>query len=642
MEHPQFKRRLKAILLADVVGYSRLMNLDEAGTHVKVNNYTKDLIEPKIAGHGGRLIRTMGDGFLAEFDSAADAVASGLEIQEGLRTDNAVGSDPRIWLRIGINTGDVIADDGDIYGHSVNIAARLEGLAEPGEVYVTRAVRDQLEGQLGLSFEDRGERRVKNIARPIRIYRVKCFEREPTRSPLDALLAHGRRLLHAPFALQQRSVVLSTILLSVTVTLSIGALPIRLDYSRPPNKASIMVAPFRNSGNDPDQDYVADAITDNLTTDLSRLSNILVISRATAFTFKGEIVDPRDIGRDLGVRYLLEGSVTKTGLKVQTNAQLIDTQSAAQIWADRFDNEVTDLFALQQAVTSRIASTLNLQPDRAKSRRTIADKVVDPEAADLRLRAMALLIHWFEPNSTSSARQSFEESVRRDPQSAETWAQLANVLLADYLNRWNDAEKDPVARENVVRRAEEAVEEALKLDPSVALAHYASGFIRRIRGDHQGALDSFERALGLDPNFAGAYAQKANELVFLGRADEAAPWVTKAIRLSPRDPSMGVFYWILGRAYFVARNYNDAIIWLRKSVELRPNLWFNRAHLVSAYKLAGNDQEASAALNEFNNRFNGYDLAHITSIYNNDSYQDGAFRASLQELYKGLRLAGMS
>ena len=309
---------MKAILLADVVGYSRLMSVDEAGTHAKVNNYTKDLIEPKIAEHGGRLIRTMGDGFLAEFDSAADAVACGIEIQEGLRRDDAnAGGDRRIWLRIGINTGDVIADDHDIYGHSVNIAARLEGLAEPGEVYVTRAVRDQLEGQPGLPFEDRGERRVKNIKTPIHVYRVKRAE-----APPHFLIALARRFSPARLRLTARGTVFSGAILATVVSAGVAGLPMWRDQSDVAPRASIVVLPFENFSGDPAETYFADAITDDLTTDLSRLPGTFVISRATAFTYKGKAVDVREVGRR--VRRAL-----RLGRQHQTSGHACPDQCAA-------------------------------------------------------------------------------------------------------------------------------------------------------------------------------------------------------------------------------------------------------------------------------------------------------------------------
>src|SRR6516225_2199551 len=538
MGDAHLRRRLTAILMADVVGYSRLMEVDEEGTHRRLVGYVKDLFEPKIAENHGRVIRTAGDSFLVEFDSTIDAVRCGLDIQHELAERNTgVAIDRRIQLRIGVNAGDVIVENQDICGNSVNIAARLEGLAEPGGVCVTRGVRDQLEGQPNLSFEDRGERRVKNIARPIRVYRVRQVQ--------EKNLPRGRfprawYLLQTQLVLHWRGAGLMGVALAGAAAVTVAALPIRRDYSLMSPRASIMVLPFRNASNDPEQDYFADAVTDNLTTDLSRLSDTSVISPATAFTYKGKGSDPREIGREFGVRYLLEGSIRKVGMKVQTNAHLVDTRSAAHIWADRFDNDLTELSELQDAITGRIASSLHIQLVQAENRRAIAERPADPDAIDLRLRAMALLMSSITPEHHMSARQFLEESVRLDPQSAESWSQLATLLVGcDYLNHWNEAKDSPEAAKNLLQRGEAAVQEALKLDPSIAQAHFADGFIRRVKGDHQGALDAFDRAVQLDANFASALAQKANQLVMVGRPKEAPPSALKAITL--RSPRSG--YW---------------------------------------------------------------------------------------------------
>jgi adenylate cyclase len=640
MERAHLRRRLTAVLLADVVGYSRLMSIDEEGTHVRLADHVKELIEPKIAESRGRLIRSMGDGLLVEFDSALDAVRCGLAIQGELADrDDGVNRDRRIRLRIGINTGDVIVDERDIYGNSINIAARLEGLAEPGEVYVTRGVRDQLQGYPGLSFEDRGDQRVKNIKTPIRVYRVKRVQEQQRRALPWGLVHMGQLFSQAAFRFSPRVTFLSTVILAVAASIGVGGLPTWRGHPQLSPRASIMVLPFRNSSDDPAEDYFADAVTDDLTTDLSRLSDTLVIARATAFTYKGKAVDARDIGREFGVRYVLEGSIRKVGMKVQTNAQLVDTGSAAHIWADRFDNELTDLSELEDAVTGRIASSLHIQLVKAENRRAIAERAADPDAIDLRLRAMAHLINDFTHENTLAARNSLEESVGRDPHSADAWSQLAFVLVSDFLNGWNDA------REKEFARAEEALRNALRIDRSVALAHLADGFIRRVHGDHQGALDAFDLALQLDPNLALACAQKANQLVFLGRAKEAPPLVTKAINISPRDPSIGVFYWVIGRAYFAMKDYDNAIIWLQKSVQRRPTLWFSRAHLISAYALTGRLQEddAQAALSEYRAKFSNWPLQpRILDYYAKEiPNHHPAFHATLEELYKGLRLAGV-
>ncbi len=630
------KRRMTAVLLADVVGYSRLMSTDEDATHVMLTECFGGMIEPKISEHGGHLIRSSGDGLLIEFDSALDAVRCGIEIQQELRTRNAsVDTEHRFQMRIGVNAGDVIVDERDIYGNSVNIAARLETLAEPGELFVTNSVRDQLLGHPDLAFEDRGRHRLKNIDPPIHVFRVSGAQEEKTPSLLRRVRLAARRgleLFSAP-----RPIFVAAIL---AVAAIVGALQVWHGERMHSAQASIMVLPFRSMSNNLEEGYFADAVTDDLTTDLSRMTDTVVIARATAFTYKGKIVDPRQIGQDCDVRYLLEGSIRKIGTKVQANAHLVDAHSAVAIWADQFDSDITDLFELQEAVTGRIASSLGIQLVKAESRRR--EQTKDPNAIDMRLRAMAILIESITPPHNLAARKYLQESVRLSPLSANAWSQLADVLMRDYWNFWNEAEKDANARADLLKQAEDALQKAFSLDPTVALSHMDDGFIRRAKGDHQGALDAFDRALALDPNLALGYAQKANQLVFMGHPQEAPPLVLKAIRLSPRDPAISIFYWVLGRAYFAMKNYDEAIIWLRKSVAERPTVWFSRAHLVSAFALTGNGTDAAAALKDFSNALPGYTLTRIQDIYLKEILTSiQRFETTLQELYKGLQQAGM-
>lgn len=639
MESAPLRRRLKAILLADVVGYSRLMSLDEEGTHVRLADYVKDLIEPKIAEYHGRLIRSMGDGFLVEFDSAVDAVRCGLDVQGALADHNTgVARDRRIQLRIGINTGDVIVDERDIYGNSVNIAARLEGLAEPGEIYVTRGVRDQLQGYPAFSFEDKGDRRVKNIQYPIRVYRVRHLHDQSRKVPPSALVICGHFFSRAASYLNARAVTLGIVTLALAVAVAGLSLPIWRDHSRLPPHASIVVLPFNNLSNDPGEDYFADAVTDDLTTDLSRLSGTFVIARATAFTYKGKAVDARQIGQECGVRYLLEGSIIRIKTRVQTNARLIDAGSGLQLWADRFENEVADLFELQEAITGRIAASLDIQLVRAESRRAIAERVANPDGVDLRLRAMGLYISGITPEHTLAARRLLEEALRLDPRSGEAWAWLADLVASDYLNRWNDTGKDQL------EEAATAVERALAIDQTLALAHFANGLVQRAKGEHQAALDAFSQALKLNPSFARAYAQGAAQLVNVGRPKEAPPLVEKAIKLSPRDPSLGVFYWIIGRAEFFSADYHNAIASLEKSVGLRQNLWYNRLYLVSAYALVGNQDQASRVLSEFNShpQFHGYTLERVDLSEGANPNENPVVVAGRQKFHEGLLKAGMA
>jgi adenylate cyclase len=646
MDRAHLKRRLTAVMIADVVGYSRLMSVDEESTHLRLSDHIKNSIEPKISEHGGRLVRTAGDGLLVEFDSAVDAVYCALDIQHKLAELGAgIAANRRLRLRIGINAGDVITDNRDIYGNSVNIAARLEGLAEPGEIYVSRSVRDQLQGHPDLLFEDRGLRKAKNLSQPIRIYRVRRVEQRQRHAFPAGLLDRTRALSEAIFVAHRRSAIWTSILLAAAASVTVAALPLRRDYALLSPRASIMVLPFRNVSDNPGQDYFADAVTDDVTTDLSRLSDTVVISPGTAFTYKGKAVDPRQIGREFGVRYLLEGSIRKDGMHVQTNAQLVDTRSAAHIWADRFHTELADLSELQDAITGRIASSLNIQLIQAENRRAIADRPADPDAIDLRLRATALLMSSITPEHSLAARRDLEESVRLDPQSAGSWSQLATLLVGcDYFNHWNEAKDSPEAAKNLLQRGEAAVQEALKIDPSIAQAHFADGFIRRAKGDHQGALDAFDRAVQLDANFASALAQKANQLVMVGRPKKAPPPALKAITLSPRDPAIGVFYWILGRAYFVMEDYSNAIVWLRKSAEVRPNVWYSRAYMLAAYALTGRhvQPEGVAALSDYKGAFGGYTVQRIRELYEKElPHTDPVVQASIQALYDGLQKAGV-
>jgi adenylate cyclase len=646
MERLQLKRRLTAVLLADVVGYSRLMNVDEEGTHVRLADCVKTLIEPTVALHEGRLVRSKGDGLLVEFDSAVNAVNCAVDIQRGLAARDDVGAgDRKLELRIGINSGDVIVHENDIYGNSVNIAARLEGLAEPGGISVTAAVREQLLGHPGLFFEDTGDRWVKNIDRPIRVYRVTSESAEESGTFSDASRILGRRFAGRMFRLS-RATIFGIGMVAMAATIGIAGLPM---WHRQPllsAQASIMVLPFRNL-NGPGEDYFADAVTNDLTTDLSRLSDTMVIARATAFTYKGKPADAREIRREFGVRYILAGSIQRIGTRVQANAELIDTSSTSSLWAERFQSALTDPFELQEAVTGRIAASLHLQLVRAENRRTIAERTTDPDAYDLRLRAMAYVIDKLTPENTLAARRALEKSLALDPNSAEAWSELAYVLMIDFFRSWNNATKELVAQ------AEEAVQKTYR---SVALAHLVEGWIRRVKGDHQGALDAFDEALQLDPNLATAWAQKANELVFLGRAKEAPALAMKAIDLSPRDPDLGAFYFSMGRAYFTmaatsgtrpeaaANDYDNAIHRLQKSVQERPTTWFNRAFLISAYALTGRleQHEAQAALHEYREKFKNWPLDPKIKDYCMQTRYRNAhpdFEATLQEFLRGLQIA---
>lgn len=613
-------RRLTAVLLADVVGYSGMMSRDEDKTHARVALHVRELIEPKVAAYGGRFVRSMGDGMLVEFPSALDAVRCALDIQRGL--SERQGDEPdRIQLRIGINTGDVLVDKRDIYGTSVNITARLESLAAPGTVCVSQSIYDQTRSHPGLFFAAKGAYRVKNIDYPIQVFEVSD---KPIRVSRVASLLGNRT------AWTVAGTVSTLLLASAAGVLTFDNRQVVARTN------SIIVLPFRNVDGNPKDDYLADAITDDLTVELSRLRRAFVIAAATALTYKGKPIDARQIGREIGARYALEGTVRRVAAVVQVNAQLIDTETGTNLWADRFTHETSSLLDLQDAVIGRIARSLNDQfVKNVEAQREVGSFAADGNPLDERLRVMALT-KTPTPERSFEARQHAEAGLQADPNSAHLWGLLANVLVSDYLNAWNGAGLPEVDR------AEGAADKAISLDPSVAVAHYARGFVRRVRGDHAGALKAFDEAIRLDPNFARAYAQKANELVFLGRASEAIPEVEKAVRLSPKDPSIGVFHWVRGRAYFTLGDYPNAIKWLRQSVEVRPNLWFSQAWLTAAYALNDQQKDAEAARENFEKTFPKYPLARITEVYGKETqYDNPTVKTAAAELLKGLREAGL-
>jgi TolB-like protein/cytochrome c-type biogenesis protein CcmH/NrfG len=401
-------------------------------------------------------------------------------------------------------------------------------------------------------------------------------------------------------------------------------------------KASIMVLPFRNASGDPAQDYFTDAVTSDLTVDLSRMRDIVVISAATALTYKGSTLDPRQIGRELDVRYLVVGSIGRSGDLVRTNVQLLDATSGTQLWGDRFEHRFVDLSGLEDAITGRIAASLNIQLVRAEGRR--AEATPQPDALDLRLRATSLFYSSMAPEHTRATRELLQRSAALDPSSAETWARLGEVIVSDYLTSWNDTGREQL------RVAEDAVRNALRIDPNHALAHVVQGLVQRARGEHQEALVAFNRAIELDRNFALAYACKGNELTLLGRPAEAPPFVEQAIRLSPHDASIGMFQWIIGRALFFTGQYEESIPWLRRSIETRPNLWFTRLYLVSACALSEMPEQAARALSEFNRLFSDpvYTLAVVEARERATPNDNPIVVAARDKFHEGLLRAGLA
>jgi TolB-like protein/class 3 adenylate cyclase/tetratricopeptide (TPR) repeat protein len=588
-------RRLAAILAADVAGYSRLMGADEEGTHERVQSHLRELVNPKIADHRGRVVKNTGDGFLAEFQSVVDAVRCAAEVQRGMAELNADSPpEKRIQFRIGINLGDVIVEEHDIFGDGVNVAARLEALAEPGGICVSRMVRDNVRDKLDCAFEDLGEQQVKNIARLVRVYRV---------SDRGAELA-GATVPSVP---------------SISQTVIAPRL-------------SIVVLPFTNLSNDPDQQYFADGITEDLTTELSRLENMFVISRNTAFTYRNQPIGTKQIGRELGVRYVLEGSVRRLGNQVRVNVQLIDAETDAHLWAERFDGDTEDLFVLKDEVTRRIAFALDVQLINAEATR----KIDDPDALDCILRGRAAEAKPPTRDTYAEAIGWFERALALDPGSAQAQSLLADVLVGRVLDQMTDTAAADIAR------AEDLLGQALGQSPSDPVARYAKGNLLRQARRCEAAILEYETVIELDRNAAGAYANLGWCKFLTGAIEEAIPALEYALRLSPRDNRAGNWCGRIGVVHLLQSQTDEAILWLEKASSINPALPFVHAVLASAYGLKGKTELAAAKLREARNL--GGTGSYLSSIRTEEMEYLGVpkIRALYEATYfAGLRKAGM-
>ncbi|CCE09335.1 putative adenylate cyclase 3 (ATP pyrophosphate-lyase 3) (Adenylyl cyclase 3) [Bradyrhizobium sp. STM 3843] len=614
------QRRLMAVMLADVVGYSRMMSRSEDETHTRLTAITRDVIDPTIAEFGGRLVRSMGDGLLAEFVSATEAVRCALEIQRGLARRQGNETDP-IRLRIGINTGDVLVGHRDIYGNSVNIAARIEAVAAPGTICVSQSIYDQTRAQPEFFFASRGRHRVKNIPYRISVYEV--ADQPIRRSLLAGLGAHWVGLAAAGMT-------------AVVATMAISAVLLLRETPALARTNRIVVLPFTTADGNPADDYLADAITDDVTSELSRLRRAWVIASATAFTYKNSANEPREIGRVLKVRYALAGNVRRTGAIVRVNARLIDTASGANVWDNSFAYETSSLLDLEDRLLGRVATSLNDDVKRLGVRHEVGTLAADHNPLDARMRAMAASTGYATPEKFLETRRNAEAGLKADPDNARLLALTAHTLMGDVLNGWNGAGSAEV------ERAEAAARKAISLDPGVPLAHFALGYVLRLHGDHAAALASFQEAIRIDPNFARGYAQAANALVFLGKPADALPMVETALELSPNDPAVGVFYWVKGRAYFALGDYPKAIEALSESARVRPNLWYVQAWLASAYALTDQDAKASEALGVFSTRFGAqFNLDRVTQYYQEEQYKNPTLQTASTEMLKGLRKAGL-
>jgi TolB-like protein/class 3 adenylate cyclase len=556
------ERRLAAILAADVAGYSRLIGADEGGTLERLKALRRELLDPKIAEHHGRLVKTTGDGLLVEFGSVVDALRCAVEVQREMVGRNAgVPSSNRIEFRIGINVGDIVVEDGDIFGDGVNVAARLEGLAEPGGICVSARVQEDAAGKLELVFEDLGEQQLKNIARPVRVYRV--LSESPLPNPLPDAgegSARSARVGAAPAL----------------------ALPL-------PDKPSIAVLPFANMSGDPEQEYFVDGMVEEIITALSRIRWLFVIARNSTFTYKGRTVDVKEVGRELGVRYVLEGSVRKAGMQVRITGQLIDALAGTHLWADRFDGSLEDVFELQDRVAVSVAGVIEPALQAAEMRRSAARPTIDLTAYDLYLRALASFFP-ITKERIFAALGLLEQAIAIDRHYGPALSWAANCHVQLVREGWaEEPERSRRKASDLARRALQVAEN----DPGI-LAN--SALVRAHFGEDIGAMIGLvDRALALNPSFARGWYVSGFLRLWAGQPDLAIAHAETALRLSPRE-RVGVPLEVIGTACFVKRQFDEAASKLLLAIQDNPGATASYRWLAACYAHMGRLDEARAII----------------------------------------------
>jgi TolB-like protein/class 3 adenylate cyclase/cytochrome c-type biogenesis protein CcmH/NrfG len=617
----RLKRKLAAILHADIVGFSRLSGEDEEGTYRKLRTHL-DFFAETIQSHNGCVVNTAGDAVLAEFPTASDALNCAALVQQAFQEKNRdIPEEQRLRFRIGVNLGEVIVDRNDIYGDGVNVAARLEGLAEPGGICISQAVHAAVGRRLDLAYQDIGQQQVKNIAEPVHAYQVLLDGAAPSAKP-EAAPRRTAALIAGGLAL-------------CLVLAGAGWLGFeRLSEETGPEDAmvaledslpSIAVLPFQNLGGDAKEDYFSDGITNDIITDLSRFSNLFVIASNSVFTYKGKAVDIKEVGRDLGVRYVLEGSIQKVGNSMRLNAQLIDAKTNHHLWADRYDRELDDIFAVQDELTESIIAALQVTLTEVEKSRTARQYTNSLEAYDLFLRGRSYLRG--SRQTHSKAKKLFDQAIALDPDFAAAYAEKSFTYFSGFIMPMS---RDP----KVVESALAAAERAVALDPNLPLAQARLAWALFANRRHEEAIVAAKRSVALGPSNAESHAQLGNVLNWTGKPEEAIPYLERAMRLNPHHPFYYLFY--LGHSHYLLGNHEQAITLMEQVVTRAPYFLPVRRHLAVLYEEAGRPEEARAQTSE------------VVRIFPGASIEDERARCfykwepDLQDrFFDGLRKSGM-
>lgn len=594
-------------MLADVVGYSRMMGEDEEGTLARLNAHRKDFIEPTISTFHGTIVKQMGDGFLVEFTSAVNAVSCAIAIQKGMaRRNRDIVESRQIVLRIGINLGDIISDGGDIFGDGVNVAARLEGLAKPGSICISGAVYDAIGNKLPCEYEFLGEQAVKNIAQPVRTYSVELVPGGELNIPVSAKPGGSNA-----FTLNRLIPVLAVIAIAAALywlkpwqqvmTGSEKAGQEILAADPVTARPSIAVLPFDNMSGDVEQEYFSDGISEDIITGLSRLKNLAVIARNSSFTYKGMNVKAQAIGKDLGVRYVLEGSVRKAGDRVRINAQLVDTGNGTHLWAKKFDRKLTDVFAVQDEITQQIVTALSIQLTGKEQQQLMHNATNNFEAYDLFLQGQRVFAQ-MSREGLENAVELYKQSIRLDPGFARAYGALAVTMIRQAYLGFSSA---PV---ELSERALDLAQKAVSIDPESPQALWALGYVYMIRKQFDDAITVLEKALRIAPNYADGYGLLALINNNIGRAEEAIRLIQKGMQLNPHYTYD--YPYNLGRAYYALDDFDNAAKNLEQAVERNAAIYIPRLYLAASYIQLGRQDDAEWQIAELETLIPNSSISH--------------------------------